>query len=95
MKRLKNLLWLQERTIEERIIEDLRNFDNGRRPNTIWWFCRKWNIENKQKYIWIQLKVMKRKLNIACKMEEEERIDKYNDVLQQYMEIIKKQIPNQ
>ena len=95
MKRLNNLLWIQERTIEEEIMEDLRNFDNGRRPNTIWWFCRKWNIENKQKYIWIQLKVMKRKLNIACKMEEEERIDKYNDILQQYMEIIKKQIPNQ
>ena len=105
MKRLKNLLWiqertrekkiLQERTKEEEILKDLWNFDNGRRPNTIWWFCRKWKIENKEKYIWYQLRVMKRKLNIAYKMEEEERITKYNDVLKEYMEKIKKQLPSQ
>ena len=95
MNRLKKLFNIKEETLDEKIERDLYNFYRWKWPYSIWWFCKKYNIENKQNYIGYQLRVMNRKLNIAKHMEEEERIENTSTILKNYKEIIKKQLPSE
>lgn len=95
MNRLQQLFNRKQETIDETIEKDLLHFYTWKYPYTIRGFCEKYNLENKHKYIAYQLRVMNRKLNIAKHMEEEERITKFNDILNEYKEIIKKQLPSE
>ena len=64
-------------------------------PFTIYGFCKKYNIEKKHRYIGYIVGTTKRKLNIAKKMEQEEYIEKYREVLNNYKKQILREIPYQ
>lgn len=85
---------IQERQEEQKnaqILEDLRQFYNHK--TTVYWLCKKYNIPpNRQIYISYQLRNLTRKVNLAIKLEEEERIQKMDEITKYYIDIFKKEI---
>lgn len=90
--RIKNKI--QERKEEkqkEKIIDTLSLY--CREKINCYWLIRKLKIDDqKEKYINYQLRNLKRKVNIALKMEEEDRIENINEISEKYYKIIKEQM---